>query len=233
MSPLTRVATLVATAALAVWAGWATNRHSTPHSAPAANASLHLHVPSRVAPDPAPPAPAPIDPGTLPQTRALPSSADPDFQTRLRALWQGIVDDDPQEAHPFFFPKAAYVQLKALSNAAGDYDHRLLGYFDLDVHAAHRLLVSGAGAGASADAQRAKLVGMDVPIANAEWMPPGSEENKISYYRLYGSRVRYTLDGQQHSFGVFSLLSWRGQWYAVHFGPWPRWQRYGDVLQPR
>uniref|UniRef100_UPI0018920DCE hypothetical protein n=1 Tax=Catenulispora pinisilvae TaxID=2705253 RepID=UPI0018920DCE len=176
-------------------------------------------------PDPAPPAPPAIDPGTLPQTRALPSSTDPQFQTRLHALWQGIVDDNPQEAQPFFFPKTAYIQLKALWNAGGDYDYRLLGYFNLDVHAAHRLL--GAGA------QRAQLVGIDVPAADAEWMPPGSEENKISYYRLYGTRVRYTLDGQSHSFGVFSLLSWRGQWYAIHFGPWPRWERYGDVLQPR
>jgi hypothetical protein len=169
--------------------------------------------------------PPALDPGALPQTRALPSSADQQFQSRLHALWQGIVDDDPQEAHPFFFPKTAYVQLKALWNAAGDYDHRLLGYFDLDVHAAHRLL--GAGA------QRARLVGIDVPTGAAEWMTPGSEENKIPYYRLYGSRVRYTLDGASHSFGVFSLLSWRGQWYAVHFGPWPRWERYGDVFQAR
>lgn len=232
MRPLTRVATLVATAALAVGAALAATSHPEPRPAPAAAAgvgvragALHLRVPSRLAPEPAAPAAPSVDPGTLPQTRALPSSADPEFQSRLRALWQGIVDDDPQEAHPFFFPKAAYIQLKALSNAAGDYDHRLLGYYDLDVHAAHRLL--GAGA------QRAQLVGIDVPAADAEWMWPGSEENKVPYYRLYGSRVRYTLDGQPHSFGIFSLLSWRGQWYAVHFGPWPRWQRYGDVLQAR
>ena len=228
MSPLTRVATLVVTAALAAWAGLGTARPRPPvlQSAPTASAPGHLRVPSRVAPEPMPPpSPPPVDPGTLPQTRALPSSADQQFQARLHALWQGIVDDDPQEAHPFFFPKTAYVQLKALWNAAGDYDYRLLGYFDLDVHAAHRLL--GAGA------QRARLAGIDVPAGNAEWMTPGSEENKIPYYRLYGSRVRYTLDGVSHSFGVFSLLSWRGQWYAVHFGPWPRWERYGDVFQAR
>lgn len=233
MRPLSRVAALAATVALAAWAGVETTHRTASQPAQTravtatAGAPLHLHVPSRLAPEPAPPAyvPPAVDPGTLPQTRALPSSADQQFQARLHALWQGIVDDDPQEAHPFFFPKAAYVQLKALWNAAGDYDHRLLGYFDLDVHAAHRLL--GAGA------QRARLAGIDVPAGNAEWMTPGSEENKIPYYRLYGSRVRYTLDGASHSFGVFSLLSWRGQWYAVHFGPWPRWERYGDVLQPR
>ena len=229
MSPLTRVAALVATVALAAWAGVETTGRSAPvpsaRPAPAAAVPLYLHVPSRIAPEPAPSAAPSVDPGSLPQTRVLPGTADQGFQDRLRALWQGIVDDDPQEAHPFFFPKSAYIQLKALANAAGDYDHRLLGYFDLDVHAAHRLL----GAGAS----RARLIGMDVPSGNAEWMLPGSEQNKIPYYRLYGSRVRYTLDGQQHSFGVFSLLSWRGQWYAVHFGQWPRWERYGDVFQAR
>lgn len=229
MSPLTRVVALAATVACAAWAGLETTHHPAHHPAPrpasAAAAPRFLHTPSRVAPEPTRAVAPLVDPGTLPQTRVLPSSTDQAFQERLRALWQGVVDDDPREAHPFFFPKAAYVQLKNLGNAAGDYDYRLLAYFDLDVHAAHRLL--------GADARQARLLGIDVPSANAEWMLPGSEQNKIPYYRLYGSRVQYLINGKQHSFGIFSLLSWRGQWYAVHFGPWPRWQRYGDVFQAR
>lgn len=53
--------------------------------------------------------------------------------------------------------------------------------------------------------------------------PPGSsrqEYNKIGYWRVYGTRVRYrTAAGTAGSFGIYSLISWRGQWYIVHFGP--------------
>ena len=48
----------------------------------------------------------------------MPTDTDPQFMAGVNALWQGIVDDNPQEALPFFFPKSAYQQVKALSNPA-------------------------------------------------------------------------------------------------------------------
>lgn len=166
-----------------------------------------------------------VDPGTLPQTKTMPTDTDPQFTAGVTALWQGIVDDNPQEALPFFFPKSAYLQVKALSNAGADYQNRLIGFYDLDIHAAHRLLGSGA--------KNAKLVGVSVPAKAAEWILPGQETNKLSYYRVYGSRLTYIQDGKTKSFGLFSLISWRGQWYVVHFGPNPRPKSIGVVYQPR
>lgn len=166
-----------------------------------------------------------VDPGTLPQTKIMPTDSDPQFTAGVNALWQGIVDDDPQEALPFFFPKSAYLQVKALSNAGSDYQNRLIGFYDLDIHAAHRLLGSGA--------KNAKLVGVSVPAKAAEWILPGEETNKLSYYRVYGSRLTYTEGGKTKSFGLFSLISWRGRWYVVHFGPNPRSKPIGVVYQPR
>jgi hypothetical protein len=166
-----------------------------------------------------------VDPGTLPQTKTMPTDTDPQFTAGVNALWQGVVDDNPQEALPFFFPKSAYLQVKALSNAGSDYQNRLIGFYDLDVHAAHRLLGSGA--------KNAKLVGVSVPAKAAEWILPGVETNKLSYYRVYGSRLTYTEGGKTKSFGLFSLISWRGQWYVVHFGPNPRSKPIGVVYQPR
>ena len=166
-----------------------------------------------------------VDPGTLPQTKTMPTDTDPQFTAGINALWQGIVDDNPQEALPFFFPKSAYLQVKALSNAGADYENRLIGFYNLDVHAAHRLLGPGA--------KDAKLVGVSVPAKAAEWILPGRETNKLSYYRVYGSRLTYTEGGKTKSFGLFSLISWRGEWYVVHFGPNPRPKPIGVVYQPR
>ena len=166
-----------------------------------------------------------VDPGTLPQTKTMPTDTDPQFTAGVSALWQGIVDDNPQEALPFFFPKSAYLQVKALPDPAADYQNRLIGFYNLDVHAAHRLL--------GADAKDAKLVGVSVPAKAAQWILPGAEANKLSYYRVYGSRLTYTVNGKTKSFGLFSLISWRGEWYLVHFGPNPRPQAIGMIYQPR
>ena len=92
------------------------------------------------------------------------------------------------------------------------------------MHAAHRLL--------GTHAKDAKLVGVSVPAKAAEWILPGVESNKLSYYRVYGSRLTYTVDGKTKSFGLFSLISWRGQWYVVHFGPNPRRSRSAPSTSP-
>lgn len=228
----------MASAALMFAAAGCGGSSSSPHAASAASSGTEASGSGPGTPSgspstpsqPSTPAPPPtsspsVDPGTLPQTKTMPTDTDPQFTAGVNALWQGIVDDNPQEALPFFFPKSAYLQVKALSDAGADYQNRLIGFYDLDIHAAHRLLGSGA--------KDAKLVGVSVPAKAAEWILPGEETNKLSYYRVYGSRLTYTEGGKTKSFGLFSLISWRGEWYVVHFGPNPRPKPVGVVYQPR
>ncbi len=136
----------------------------------------------------------------------------------MRDLWAAIVAGDtaPQSS---FFPLGAYLQVKAISNPAADYRNRLIALFDLDVRALH--LRVGLGA---------TLLGSDVPDRSATWVPPGQEYNKGPYWRIYGTRVRYrTVAGKEGSFGIFSLISWRGQWYVIHLGPINRTQGTGAI----
>ena len=148
------------------------------------------------------------DPESLPQTTARPSGSDPQFAKRMRALWAAIVAGDTA-AGSSFFPLGAYLQVKAINNPAADYRNRLIGLYDLDIRALHRRVGSGA-----------TLLGVDVPDRSATWVTPGQEDNKGSYWRVYQTRVRYrTAAGKEGSFGIFSLISWRGQWYVVHLGP--------------
>jgi hypothetical protein len=164
-----------------------------------------------------------IDPGTLPQTTALPGDRDAQFQAGAQDLWQAIVQDKPELARPFFFPLSAYQQVKAIWNPAEDYQDRLMAWYGLDIQAAHDHL------GSAADA---RFVGVDVPEENAEWIEPGVEYNKGSYYRVYGSRLNYQVSGHDASIGVFSLISWRGEWYVVHLGPSTRSAMEGIVYDP-
>jgi hypothetical protein len=78
-----------------------------------------------------------IDPGTLPQTRDMPAPTGA-VETRAAALWDAIVNDDPDRAMPFFFPVGAYEQTKAITNPAVDWKHRLIGNYLRDIHATAR-----------------------------------------------------------------------------------------------
>jgi hypothetical protein len=151
-----------------------------------------------------------VDPGTLPQTDEKPTATGAQFDAGAQGLWQAIVKDDPSLARPFFFPLSAYLQVKSISDPAGDYQNRLIANYEQDIHTLHAQLGDAAS--------RAQLTGLTVPNDQAQWITPGVEYNKGSYWRVYGSTLDYTVDGQSHSMPVTSLISWRGQWYVVHLG---------------
>ena len=67
-----------------------------------------------------------VDPGTLPQTEAKPTVDSADFERRVQAMWQGIVDDDPKKAQEFFFPLSAYKQVKSLQDPTAEWNNRLI-----------------------------------------------------------------------------------------------------------
>lgn len=150
-----------------------------------------------------------VDPGSLPQTTALPSGDDPSFRSRIEALWSAIVDGNPSEGLVAFFPLSAYVQVKGISDPAHDYQTRLIANYWQDIQSLHLSVVSAAGV--------SSLLSVQVPPA-AQWIRPGVEYNKGSYWRVYGTTVTYLAGGQRRTFEIHSLISWRGEWYVVHLG---------------
>jgi hypothetical protein len=125
-------------------------------------------------------------------------------------LWEGVVADDVAAALPAFFPESAYVKLKTLADPAADYEDRLVAELRADLGAAHALLGSSASSSA--------LVGVEVPEQYAHWITPGVCTNSIGYYEVPNSRLVYREGGVVRSFGIASMISWRGQWYVVHLG---------------
>jgi hypothetical protein len=176
---------------------------------PTPTASATTSAPKPASASPA--ASASADPASLPQTHDEPSASGPAFEARVQALWDGIVADDPDRAMAFFFPLGAYRQVKDVPDPAADWRRRLVAAYAHDIHALHALHAR-LGDGASS----AKLVGLEVPQARARWVDPGEEYNRIGYWRVFSSRLRYDQDGSPGSFEVKSLISWRGEWYVVH-----------------
>jgi len=172
-----------------------------------------------------PPTTTTVDPGSLPQTDAFPSTADPTFTARMDDLWAGVQAGATAPALPAFFPESAYVSLKAEGDPSADYTERLLGEYDEDLLAAHALL--------GADPAAATLVGVDVDQAYGHWIPPDTCANDVGYFEVPNARVVYSVGGQTRSFGIASMISWRGQWYVVHLGSVLRAGSGGEVDDPQ
>jgi hypothetical protein len=143
----------------------------------------------------------------LPQTNDRPAHSEA-LERRTRALWEAIVEDDPDRAMPFFFPVKAYEQVKAIPSPASDWRRRLVAAYARDIHTLHRRL--------GKDRERAVFQTLEIPEERARWVEPGEESNKLGYYRVYGTRIHWEADGEARSFEVASLISWRGEWFVVH-----------------
>jgi hypothetical protein len=181
--------------------------------------------PTRSASQPAtgPPTALAVAPGAgaLPQTRTRPSADSAAFRAAMHDLWLAVTTGKPSLALPAFFPLAAYQQVKAIHDPAADWHARLWYDFTLDVGAARRLVDPDA-----------RLVRVIVPTADAAWINPGVCANSLGYWHVPGARVVYRQHGQERSFGIASLISWRGVWYVVHFGAVLRSVVTGIVDQP-
>ena len=149
-------------------------------------------------------------PGTLPQTAALPSADTHAFRAEMRALWRGVRTDSARAAMPAFFPEAAYVQLKRIGDPQSDWQARLVADYAVDLGAAHQVLGPHPAA--------ARLVGVQVPASFAHWVPPGVCDNGDGYYEVPNARIVYRDAAGIQSFGIASMISWRGVWYVVHLG---------------
>lgn len=138
----------------------------------------------------------------------MPTATGVAFEAKVTALWDAIVRDDPEEAMAFFFPIGAYRQVKDVADPDRDWKLRLVEAYRRDIHALHARLGDAAS--------RARLAKLQITDSRARWVEPGEEWNKVGYFRVFGSKLRYTVDGTEHAFDVKSLISWRGDWYVVH-----------------
>jgi hypothetical protein len=145
----------------------------------------------------------------LPQTRERPSTESPSFRLRLERLVDAIVQDDPERAMPAFFPRIAYEQVKAVADPGRDWQERLRRAFRRDIHEYHRSL--------GPDVARATLAGLVTNENAVRWIDPGKEGNRLGYYRVTRSRLRFRwANGTERELELTSLISWRGEWYIVH-----------------
>ncbi|APR99918.1 hypothetical protein BCY86_03910 [Pajaroellobacter abortibovis] len=153
-------------------------------------------------------APAPIaahPPCEKPTESSLKEKAD--------ALWQAIVQEQPQKGMLFFFPLSAYEQVKAVSNPKADWKYRLISNYNRDIHELHQRF--------STQSPHARFVRLEVLQGSMRWVNPEKEWNKLGYCQILGARLHYQLtEGASTKrpimIPVRSLIAWKGEWFIVH-----------------
>ena len=128
----------------------------------------------------------------------------------MRGLWNAVLSGQAQPGLSAFFPEAAYEQVKSIGDPDADWRYRLLADYRLDIAAAHALVTGPRSA--------ARLISVSVPPGYAHWVSPGVCENQIGYYEVANARMVYRDQGVVRSFGIASMISWRGRWYVIHLG---------------
>jgi hypothetical protein len=149
------------------------------------------------------------DGATLPQTKDRPSATSPAFERRLKLLWEAIVANDPSRAERVFFPREAYEVVKDIEKPGADWKSRLMKAFARNVGEYHKKLGS--------EPESLVFEGLDLDEKRVKWIDKGEEGNKVGYWRVTRSKLRYRDPaGKSHTLELTSLISWRGEWFVVH-----------------
>jgi hypothetical protein len=122
-----------------------------------------------------------------------------------RRLFEAIVTDRPELAAGLFFPRDAFVLVKAMAKPERYYD-KLRQRFDTDIHALHR---------STRDLTRAEFVRLEL-TRRGGWVKPGDEGNRLPYWAARHALLHYRVGSEPRSLEVRVLISWGARWYVIH-----------------
>jgi hypothetical protein len=128
-----------------------------------------------------------------------------DLDARARLLFEAVLRDDPAHAEAVFFPRDAFLQVKAMQNPGRYYD-RLHARFAVDIHALHRSL-PGLGSAEYDHLELGKRGGL---------VKPGEEGNRLAYWAARHATLVYRVGKELRRFEVRVLITWQERWYVIH-----------------
>ena len=153
-----------------------------------------------------PAAPAPTAERPALQSPAPPPRPPPgDAEARARLLFDAIVHDEPARAQAFFFPRDAFLQVKAIAHPERYYA-RLRSRFDADIHALHAK---------TPDLERATFERLEL-VTRGGFVRPGEEGNRLPYWASRHAWLHYRVGEAPRKIELRVLITWDERWYVIH-----------------
>lgn len=150
-------------------------------------------------------APPAKDPDHDPANKARPPIDSEELQSRARALFDAIVQNNPSLAEDLWFPRDPFLILKDIKDP-GKYWDQLHRTYAKDIDKLHKKRKSWQGA------EFEKFE----PGSPPKWVKPGDEGNKIGYFRTVKGNLVYKMEGKSHKIEVRVMISWQKRWYITH-----------------
>lgn len=126
-------------------------------------------------------------------------------QASARALFDAIVQDAPSRAEGVFFPRDAFLLVKAMPHPERYYE-RLRRRFEADIRALHK---------ATPELDKASFVRLELGRRGG-FVKPGEEGNRLSYWAARHAQLLYRVGTQTRRLEVRVLITWGERWYVVH-----------------
>lgn len=155
--------------------------------------------------------------GAAQEGPSIPAGNDPSLTTppeppgtqgteeRAKLLVQAIREDKPELAAPFFFPEAAFRQVKAIKDPDA-YFKKLMRVYLEDVRAMRATL---------ADPDHVEFVSFELG-RQKRWVAKGGEANALPYWANYKAKITVKDKGKHKVLEGRVLITWDGQWYVTH-----------------
>lgn len=126
-------------------------------------------------------------------------------EAKVRRLFDAIVHDDPARAMDLYFPREAFLLVKAIADPGGYHD-RLLRRYVQDIHDLHA---------STPDLARAEYERFEL-VRRGGWVAVREEGNRLPYWVSRHSWLHYRVDGQPRRLEVRVLITWDDEWYVTH-----------------
>jgi hypothetical protein len=167
---------------------------------------LHAQSPSPATRTRAPERDASVPAENQPSLQTPPERpAASEVQNKARALFDAIVHDDPEQAMDSFFPREAFLKVKAIADPGRYYD-QLRARFIADIHALHR---------ETPDLAHATFSHLEL-VKRGGWVKVGEEANRLPYWASRHCWLHYNVGPSQRKLEVRVLITWGTQWYVIH-----------------
>lgn len=135
---------------------------------------------------------------------AMPAATDADLENRMKHLLEAVTQNNPDLAGDALFPRDGYALAKEASDPQKLWDRSIQGSFKRSIEVLHRLK----------GIEHAKYAGFEIGHSIKQ-LPPSKKNYKKPLWSVSHSKIKFTIEGNDHSLDVHEMVAWRGAWYVT------------------
>lgn len=137
---------------------------------------------------------------------AMPALSEPELELRMRHLLEAVSQNNPDLAGDALFPRDGFALAKESADPQKLWDRHVQTSFKRSIEVLHKRFKG---------VEHAKFVSFEIG-KSIKQLPISKKNYKKPLWSVSRSKIRFTIDGVDHSFDIVQMVAWRGAWYVTH-----------------